>query len=408
MWTRRRLITSALAAAGAALWPHGGARANEPRKSLPGSVETPDVSKAPWTLNAGVKEFHLVAEPVEREFAPGFRLKCWGYNGQTPGPTIEAVQGDRVRILVTNKLPEHTTIHWHGLILPNGMDGVGGLNQPHIKPGETYAYEFTLKQHGTFMYHPHADEMVQMAMGMMGLFIVHPEVQHESQPDRDFALMLHEWSVHPGTYRADPSVMLDFNHFSFNGKVFPATSPLVVRTGQNVRIRLGNLSMNQHPIHLHGHTFKVVATDGGTIPTAGRWPQTTVPVPVGSTRDIEFVATEPGDWVLHCHKSHHTMNAMGHGLPNALGADLGASETKIRKLLPDYMAMGEKGMAEMQEMAEHMQGPENTLPMMGGMGPFGPLEMGGMFTLLKVRDHLHDYSDPGWYEQPQGTRAYKL
>ena len=166
--------------------------------------------------------------------------------------------------------------------------------------------------------------------------------------------------------------------------------------------------MNQHPIHLHGHTFSVVATDGGTIPAAGRWPQTTVPVPVGSTRDVEFVATEPGDWVLHCHKSHHTMNAMGHGLPNALGADLGASETKIRKLLPDYMAMGEKGMAEMQEMAEHMQGPENTLPMMGGMGPFGPLEMGGMFTLLKVRDHLHDYSDPGWYEQPQGTRAYKL
>ena len=341
MWTRRRLITSALAAAGAALWPHSAAQANKPRKSPPWSVETPAVSKAPWTLNAGVKEFHLVAEPVEREFAPGFRLKCWGYNGQTPGPTIEAVQGDRVRILVTNKLPEHTTIHWHGLILPNGMDGVGGLNQPHIKPGETYAYEFTLKQHGTFMYHPHADEMVQMAMGMMGLFIVHPEVQHESRPDRDFALMLHEWSVHPGTYRADPSVMLDFNHFSFNGKVFPATSPLVVRTGQNVRIRLGNLSMNQHPIHLHGHTFKVVATDGGTIPTAGRWPQTTVPVPVGSTRDIEFVATEPGDWVLHCHKSHHTMNAMGHGLPNALGADLGASETKLRKLLPDYMAMGE-------------------------------------------------------------------
>src|SRR5574341_1438617 len=128
-------------------------------------VTTLNGSTLPWKWDNGVKVFHLIAEPVKREFAPGMIVNCWGYNGQTPGPTIEAVEGDRVRLLVTNKLAEHTTIHWHGVLLPNGMDGVGGLNQPQIKPGETYVYEFTLRQHGTQMYHPHADEMVQMAVG---------------------------------------------------------------------------------------------------------------------------------------------------------------------------------------------------------------------------------------------------
>jgi FtsP/CotA-like multicopper oxidase with cupredoxin domain len=119
-------------------------------------------------MKNGWKEFHLTAEPVVREMAPGMKANLWGYNGQSPGPTIEAVEGDKVRIFVTNKLPEHTAVHWHGMLLPNGMDGVGGLTQPHIPPGKTFVYEFQLEKHGTFMYHPHADEMVQMAMGMMG------------------------------------------------------------------------------------------------------------------------------------------------------------------------------------------------------------------------------------------------
>lgn len=135
----------------------------------------------PYKMKGGVKEFHLVAEEVDHEFAPGSTAKCWGYNGSTPGPTIEAVEGDRVRFLVTNRLKEHTTIHWHGLLLPSGMDGVGGLNQPQIQPGETFAYEFTLQQHGTHMYHPHADEMTQMAVGMMGMFIIHPKTPKLSQ-----------------------------------------------------------------------------------------------------------------------------------------------------------------------------------------------------------------------------------
>jgi len=135
----------------------------------------------PWRMNNGVKEFHLVAEPVEREMAPGFTAQLWGYNGQSPGPTIEVVEGDRVRIFVTNKLPEHTSIHWHGQRLPNGMDGVSGLTQRSIKPGKTFVYEFVARRPGTFMYHPHADEMVQMAMGMHGFWVTHPKGKHRFQ-----------------------------------------------------------------------------------------------------------------------------------------------------------------------------------------------------------------------------------
>ncbi|WP_298439589.1 copper oxidase [Geobacter sp.] len=422
MISRRDMLisTAAALAGGAALLAGERGEAAERRgpaeaKKRPGRsrphtpVVTPNGSTLPWVMKNGVKEFHLIAEPVEREFAPGMTVKCWGYNGSTPGPTIEAMEGDRVRILVTNRLPEHTTIHWHGIFVPNGMDGVGGLNQPHIKPGETYAYEFTLRQHGTFMYHPHADEMLQMAVGMMGLFIVHPREPEEPPVDRDFAIMLHEWAVHPGTYRPDPAVMLDFNMFTFNSRIFPGTAPLIVRTGDRVRIRLGNLSMDEHPIHIHGHRFWIAATDGGTIPPSARWPETTVLVPVGATRDVEFVADNPGDWAFHCHKPHHTMNAMGHVLPNLLGVSQQGLEERIRALLPGYMAMGESGMAEHAEHVAHMEGPANTLPMMTGKGPFGNIEMGGMFTIVKVRDELKNYDeDPGWYRQPEGTRAWKV
>ena len=412
MINRRHFLSSTLLGGLAAMVKSNKASAEKIEKTLSASSDLSPIiasnsKKLPWKMNNGVKEFHLIAEEFEQEFAPGMKVKCWGYNGCTPGPIIEAVEGDRVRIFVTNNLKEHTSTHWHGIFLPNGMDGVGGLTQPQIQPGETYEYEFTLRQHGTFMYHPHADEMVQMAVGMMGMFIIHPK-RPRAKVDRDFAIMLHEWAIHPGTYRPDPSVMLDFNMFTMNGKVFPAIEPMVAKTGDRVRIRMGNLSMDQHPMHIHGFAFKVTATDGGQIPAAGQWPQTTVPVPVGSTRDVEFIADEPGDWVFHCHKSHHTMNAMGHDVPNTLGVDQSEVGERIRSLLPGYMAMGEDGMAEHAVHSKHMQGPENTLPMMMGDGPFGPIEMGGMFTVIKVRDHLTSYGDPGWYKHPKGTVARKV
>ncbi|GLS03712.1 exported copper oxidase [Chitiniphilus shinanonensis] len=366
-----------------------------------------------YRMRDGVKEFHLIAEPVRQEVAPGMVAQFWGYNGGSPGPTIEAVEGDRVRIFVTNRLPEHTTIHWHGLLLPAGMDGVGGLTQPQIKPGETYVYEFTLTRAGTFMYHPHADEMVQMAQGMMGMFIVHPRQKGLRAVDRDYLLMLASYKIDPGTLRPDASEMLDFNLWTFNSRTFPAIQNMVARTGERVRIRVANLTMTNHPIHLHGVHFKVTGTDGGWIPAAAQWPEVTADVAVGQIRVIEFIADAPGDWAFHCHKSHHTMGPMGHGLPNLLGVDQRAATQRIERLFPGqhYMAMGSEGMAEMQDMAamgDMMPLPANTLPMMTGEGPFGPIEMGGMFTLLKVRDDLApgDYRDPGWYRHPPGTVAH--
>lgn len=365
----------------------------------------------PYTMKNGVKEFHLVAEEIEHEFAPGSVAKCWGYNGSTPGPTIEAVEGDRVRILVTNQLKEHTTIHWHGIILPSGMDGVGGLSQPQIKPGETYAYEFTLKQHGTHMYHPHADEMTQMAVGMMGMFIIHPRGGEVIPVDRDYCLLTHNWALHPGTYRPDPAVMVNFDLWTFNSKVFPAIEPVVARTGERVRVRMGNLSMWNHPLHMHGVQYWVTGSDGGRWPQSQWRRETTEVIGVGQTRDIEFTAV-PGDWAFHCHMAHHTMNAMAHDIPNVLGVDQSDIEQEIRKMLPGFLAMGRYGMAEHQIHVDagHHPGPENTLAMMTGKGPYGNIEMGGMFATVKVRDDIArgDYRDPGWYDAPPGTVASRV
>jgi manganese oxidase len=365
---------------------------------------------APWRMNAGVKEFHLVAEPVVREMSPGFTARLWGYNGQSPGPTIEVVEGDRVRLYVTNRLPEPTSMHWHGQRLPNGMDGVSGLTQPPIPPGKTWVYEFIARRPGTFMYHPHADEMVQMAMGMMGLWITHPRTKHPhiADVDRDYAFLLNAYDIEPGSATPKIMTMLDFNLWSWNSRVFPGIAPLVARQGDRVRIRIGNLTMTNHPIHIHGHEFEVTGTDGGPVPKTARWPEVTTDIAVGQMRQLEFIADEEGDWAFHCHKSHHTMNAMGHKVPTMLGVDASDLEAKIRKLVPGYMAMGQNGMHEMTEM--QMPLPDNTAPMMAGDGPFGPVAMGGMFSMLKVRRGLQrgDYSDPGWFEHPAGTVAREV
>jgi FtsP/CotA-like multicopper oxidase with cupredoxin domain len=349
-----------------------------------------------------VKVFHLVAGEVDHEFLPGLKARCWGYNGHVHGPVIEAVEGDRVRIYVTNRLPEATTVHWHGVLLPNGMDGVAGLTQKAIAPGETFKYELTLHQAGTAMYHPHHDEMVQIALGMSGLFVIHPRQPVGPRPDRDFALMLHEWRIDPGAARPDPMEMTDFNVLTINGRSFPATTPLVARTGQRVRIRIGNLSpMEHHPIHLHGHRMKVVETDGGPIAPSAQWPETTVLVPTGSTRTVELVTGAPGDWIMHCHMLHHVMNQMGHGLPNLVGVDADKVDERVRKVLPGYMTMGQNGMGDDMQMPI----PKNSVAMRNGQGPHGVMTMGGMATVLKVRDHLQTYEDPGWYEAPAGTVA---
>ncbi len=387
------------------------AKTQKPLAPSGGRPYQPVVTLNGWTLpsrmNGDWKEFHLVAEPVVREVAPGMIAHLWGYNGQSPGPTIEAVEGDKVRIFVTNKLPEHTTIHWHGQLLPNGMDGVGGLTQPHIKPGKTFVYEFQLKKSGTFMYHPHADEMAQMAMGMMGFFVVHPRDPSFMRVDRDFVFLLSAYDIDPGSYVPRVSEMTDFNLWTFNTRVFPGIDPFVVRKGDRARIRVGNLTMTNHPIHMHGYDFSVTCTDGGWVRPEARWPEVTIDVPVGAMRAFEFDAVHEGDWAIHCHKSHHTMNPMGHQVSNFIGVEKKEVTKKIRQLVPDYMPMGTAGMADMGEM--EMPLPDNTLPMMTGFGPFGAMEMGGMFSVVKVREGLarDDYGDPGWFKHPKGTVAYE-
>ena len=374
-------------------------------KDLPYTpVITPNGSTLPFQMDHGVKVFRLTSEVIKHEMAPGMIINAWGYNGQTPGPTIEAVEGDRVRILVTNKLPEPTAVHWHGLILPSGMDGVQGLTQKPIMPGETFKYEFTLRQHGTLMYHSHGDEMTQMGLGTMGFFIIHPK-HRDHKIDRDYAIFLNEWFVEPGSMTPNPNIMTDFNMFTFNSRIFPGTAPLFAKTGERVRIRIGNVGQESHPIHLHGHAFKIVATDGGDVPLTAQMPDTTVVVFPGQTRDVEFVA-RAGDWALHCHRRHHPMNAMGHDTPNMIGVSQEGIEDNVRKQLPNYMAMGETGMSDMAEMG--MEGPENTIPMMGGDGPFGNVGMGGMFTILKVRDNDKDLKNDLWYRNPRGTVASRV
>lgn len=423
MASRRQFLQSGAAMLGAAVVSKAGAAslpeaplqsaaATQPPLAPPnGRPYNPVVTlngwTLPWRMRNGWKEFHLIAEPVVREFAPGMKAHLWGYNGQSPGPTIECVEGDKLRIFVTNKLPEHTSVHWHGVLLPSGMDGVGGLSQPHIPPGKTFVYEFVMNKSGTFMYHPHSDEMVQMAMGMMGFIVVHPKDPSFMRVDRDFVFLLSAYDIDPGSYTPRVSEMTDFNMWTFNSRVFPGIDPLPVRLNDRVRIRVGNLTMTNHPVHVHGHDFEVTCTDGGWVPKSARWPEVTVDVAVGQMRAFEFVANNPGDWAFHCHKSHHTMNAMGHQVPTMIGVKQKDLAQKMNKLLPDYMAMGQAGMADMGEM--EMPLPDNTLPMMTGQGPFGPIEMGGMFTVMKVREGLgrNDYRDPGWYRHPKGTVAYE-
>ena len=368
------------------------------------AVITPNGKTLPWRVVNGVKVGHLIAQPVQHEFAPGLSAECWGYNGGTPGPTIEATEGDRVRIYVTNRLPEPTSVHWHGMIIPNGMDGVSGLNQAPIDAGKTFVYEFTLKHPGTFMYHSHFDEMTQIALGMVGMFIVHPRRPVGPPVARDFVLMTHEWRLDVGAKRPNPLEMTDWNLLTFNSKSFPATQPMLMKTGERIRIRLGNLGpMDHHPIHLHGLNFAVTATDGGFVPTSAQYPETTVLVPVGTTRVIEFVPTEPGDWAMHCHMTHHTMTQMGHDIPNMVGAKTARLDQRMERVEPRYMTMGTRGMGDMAEM--RMPIPPNSLPMRGAPGPFSYIDMGGMFTVLKVRDNPTVSDAVGWYKNPPGTVA---
>ncbi len=341
-------------------------------------VQTLDVPKLPYEVDGGVKVFRLVAEPVKMEVLPGKVFDVWGYNGRVPGPTIEVSEGDRVRILFENRLPEPTTVHWHGLEVPIEMDGVPGISQPNLEPGGRFTYEFTLHQHGTFFYHSHG--AMQEMLGMLGMFIIHPREPYRPRVDRDFGIVLQEWAVLPNN--TIPNTMaMEFNWLTFNGKAGPAATPLLARLGERVRIRIVNIGMDHHPIHLHGMQFVVTGTEGGRIPEALWYPENTVLVGVAQARVIEFDAKYPGDWMLHCHLPHHMMNQMvsmvgpmahaGHGLQTGGGMEEGMGVVRKGNALSSELgpSFGRgMGMAESERLISNIAG---TRTGHGGHGQYG-------------------------------------
>lgn len=390
----------------------------------PASVLMPDLTSLDWEMKDGVKEFHLVAEHVRREILPDMWFDFWGFNGSMPGPMIEAVQGDRVRIVMHNKLPEATTVHWHGLELPNAMDGVPGLTQDPIPAGETFAYEFDLHQDGTFFYHSHGG--MQEVMGMMGLFVIHPQQAYEPVVDHDFGLIVQEFAVLPQSTIPN-SVSEDFNFFTINGRSGPYVTPLVVRLGSRVRIRFMNLSaMDHHPMHLHGHTFWITGNESGRIPDSAWLPSNNVLVGVGQSRDVEFIANNPGDWMIHCHIPHHMMNhmvsmvgpmpvadheqigpqllgeefasgAFGAGLEPSLGPATGEDRPVMTGMrpsdVPEKMSVPgyPQDMLEMHGMMPPEQMQKINVPLTRGMRRNWPMGVMAMMTTLRVLpDELYE------------------
>ena len=270
-------------------------------------VVSPDVPDMPWTLEDGVKVFNIAVEHVRTEFVPGRIVDAWGFNGSVPGPTIQVNEGDRVRMVVENRLPEPYSMHWHGLEVPNNMDGMPGISQDLIAPGAKFVYEFSLHQNGTFFYHSHM--AMQEMMGTIGLFVIHPRQAHTPRVDRDFGVILQGWALLPNNTIPN-SLAMEFNWLTMNGKAGPAMTPMLCKRGERVRIRIVNLGMDHHPMHLHGHQFYVTGTEGGRIRTTAVEPANTVLVGVAQARDVEFVADNPGDWHFHCHLPHHMMNQM--------------------------------------------------------------------------------------------------
>ena len=347
----------------------------------PVAVQTPDIADLPFTLDNGVKVFNLVAEPVKQIVIPGRTFDLWGFNGSAPGPSIQANAGDRVRIVFDNHLPEPTGIHWHGLELPVEMDGVPGIGQRPVMPGERFVYEFALHQDGTFFYHSHM--AMQEMVGMLGGFIIHPKTPYSPRVDRDFLIALQEYAVLPNSTIPN-SMNMEFNWLTFNGKAGPASTPLIIRHGERVRIRIINLGMDHHPIHLHGFTFWETGREGARQPEAIWARGNTVLVGVAQARDIEFVADRIGDWMFHCHLPHHMMNQMSSNV---------GPMTRMRQ--------GMQSGASMEESMGMLRGghatSDNKAPSLGrGLGVGSTADMPLTNGLLSQRDAEKAMSDmPG-------------
>lgn len=259
-------------------------------------------------VEGGVKSFALTASVVRWNILPKVEVLSYAFNEQVPGPRLQLTQGDRVRIRVTNDLPEPTSVHWHGLVLDNAMDGPAEITQDPIKPGDSFTYEFTASQAGTFFYHSHTAADRQQALGLSGALVISP-AQPEPAAAADVVVQLQEWTVRGGyTFPAMPMEGLMPNFFTINGKAWPATETISARVGDQVRLRFIGSGSFAHPMHIHGGPFRIVATDGNPVPPAAQLTKDTVNVSPGERYDVVWTAAKPGRWLVHCHINHHLTN----------------------------------------------------------------------------------------------------
>jgi manganese oxidase len=281
-----------------------------PAEGVPLATEALGGQPLTYAQEGEVKVFELVAQTVRWPILENVYVTAWTYNGTVPGPMIRVTEGDKVRITLKNELPEATAIHWHGIPVPNEMDGVPPFTQKAIEPGETFTYEFTAAPAGTFMYHSHVETDKQIMLGLYAPFIIDPKTPAAQKPEVDEMLMVSEWTLgeHGETYPTMPMAGLEPNYFTINGKSFPETQSVTVKVGEVVRLRLAAIGQFTHPMHLHGASFKVVAIDGNPVPEVAQVTRDTITLNPGERYDIEFTATNPGTWVFHCHVLHHVTN----------------------------------------------------------------------------------------------------
>ncbi len=364
----------------------------------PVEVTTPDLVKLKGEMIRGAREFNLRATPARRELLPGIWMDAYGYNDLFPGPVLEMNQGERVRIVFRNDLPEETTLHPHGLELPVNMDGIPAVTQDYVQPGGTFVYEFDVHQEGSFFLHPHV--AMQEAIGMVVPFIIHPKVAHTPIVDRDFVLVTQQFSILPNATVPNSNAM-DWNFLTINGRSGPYTTPLVCKLGERVRIRFINFStLHQHPMHLHGHTFWITGTEGGRIPDSAWIPSNNVVVGVAQSRDVEFIANNPGDWVLHCHMFHHMMNHM----VSQVGPIIRQQENDHGFRVPGYPQIM-KGMASMNMEGMNMDGhrQHESMPEMTRNGTDDYSMRMTMEEMRKItsRRETHGMRE-GWYKGVHG------
>lgn len=261
----------------------------------------------------GVKVFNLDVSLIKWNILPDKQVAAYAFNRQVPGPRIHITEGDKVRIVVKNNLPDATTVHWHGLVVPNQMDGPADVTQPPIAPGASFTYEFTAMQRGTYFYHSHNDADRQQALGMYGALIIDPKSTNTTTTpvyDQDVAIQLQEWTFKQGyTFPAMPMEGLLPNFFTINGKAYPATQTINAKVGEKIRFRfIGTNTSFIHPMHIHGGPFTIIETDGNPVPANAQIQKDTVEVGPGERYDVLWTAREPGKWLLHCHINHHTTN----------------------------------------------------------------------------------------------------